>query len=130
MSVRSHLLAAALPLATFLGGAYAWQGFHGGKLVEVSQLDIYLSKTQLRTCGVEKLRSFEKSPQIQDDRLGGLLLEFPGDPKVALQVWAVAETRTRIESSWRKQDDSPSTRKTHEELAAAVAGRLVQCAAS
>ena len=93
MSVRSHLLAAALPLCAFLGAAYAWQAFLNGKLVEATQLDIYLSKTQLRTCGVEKLRSFDRRPRVRDDGLGGLSLEFPGESKASLRVWTVTETR-------------------------------------
>ena len=129
MSLRSHILAAALPIAALAGGAYTWSEFFEGKLVESSQLDVFLPKEQLRTCGVAKLRSIDGQPRVKDDGVGGLALEYSGEPKMSLWVRSVSDHRTRIQATWRRQDDKPEVRSSYERLSAAVAEHLAQCMA-
>lgn len=127
MSVRSHFLAASLPLLLVAAGAYAWQGMLRSKFVESTQIDIFLSKTKMRTCGAEKLRSLGSDVYVKDDSLGGLIAEFPPEPRMQLHISSVSDNRTRIEGAWRAQDDTPAIRHSYESLSSRAAELLLQC---
>jgi hypothetical protein len=116
-------------LLLVVGGAYAWQGMLRSKFVESTQIDIYLSKTKMRTCGVEKLRSIGNEVHVKEDSLGGLIAEFSREPRMQLHISSVSENRTRIEGAWRAQDDTPTIRHSYESLINRAADLLLQCSA-
>lgn len=130
MSLRSHAIAAALPMTLAALCLYAWQSLLISKSVEATQLDIHLSRSETRACGAEKLRSLAGHPRVENDSLGGFSVTFLDEPKRSLRVFNVSEARTRIEATWRTSDDSPALRKEYETLSATVAEVLLQCESS
>jgi hypothetical protein len=130
MSVRSHIASALIPLLVAGATAYWLATSISSKSLETTQVDIWLSKSELRSCGVERLRSMGTEVGVKDNSLGGLLVQLPGPPPRELTIQSISEHRARIETSWRKDQDSPAMRTKSEEEVNKVAELLVQCKAS
>jgi hypothetical protein len=130
MSVRSHIASALIPLLLVGATTYWLATSVSSKSLEINQVDIWLSKSALRSCGVERLRSMGTEVVVKDNSLGGLLVQLPGPPPRDLTIQSISEHRTRIETSWRNDQDSPAVRAKNEEEVNKVAELLVQCKAS
>ena len=110
MSVRTHLVAAVLPLVLVAGLWYLANVAVASKSAEVVELDMVLSRQALRTCGVERLRQAPLVSKVENLLTDGLVVSLRTDPPSQQMLMPVSEKRIRISASWLSKNGSPERR--------------------
>lgn len=127
MSNRLRLVVVVLTLILVFGASIAFEQMLADKTVVGTETHIHLAEHNMRTCGVETLRSIGKEVAITDDGVGGFVVSFSGPTHMTLHVVAISEDRIRIRSSWPASKASPDLRNSYENLSNQVAELLLQC---
>ncbi len=126
MSIASHLLAAVLGVGIATGVYLAGDFLVASKAVAVEDLDIRLSKQQLMTCGVERLRALPHVRRIENST-GGLLVTSNAVPPSQQHVMPVSADRVRLTEAWGADEDSPERRIQARKNLDALADALIGC---
>lgn len=107
MSIASHLVAAVVGAGALLGVDAMYKLFMEPKLVRSANLDVRMSRQNLRTCGVKKLRASPLVDRLMDDGTDGLMIYLRA-PDAPSFVSAKARTplRVRLDTGWPEASHS------------------------